>query len=113
MPLCEVHPNTINGIRKRYAAAYQYDDHDNRETHGDVDDSPCDADTLKHAEPDEEPHESTPSNCLADEYCAWILGIGSNSAAACVAGDWVNVCDRILLVKFLSAARPRERTREG
>ena len=113
VPLGEIHSDAVDRVWKRHAAADENDDHDNRQAHGDVDDAPRQAHAPEHAEPDEEPHESTPPDRLADKARARILRVARHRAAAGISGDWIHVSNGILHVKLLSAPSPRQWAREG
>lgn len=82
--------------------------HDDGESHGEIDNATCGTDTLDHAEPDEEPHEGAPANSFAHKSRLRVAHIVRGS------GSWdrVRVCNDIDHVEIATAPCPGKRTLE-
>lgn len=107
VPLAKVVLDTGTGIGERGGPAENDDDHDNWETHCEVDDPSGRSNALEHAEPNKHPHKCTPANSLADKSSTRVVNVARPGGH-----DRINIGDDILHVKLLSATAPRQRALE-
>lgn len=109
VPLAEIVLDATAGIGERGSTADQDDEHDDWQTHGEVDDSASGADALDHAEPDAEPDEGAPADGLANETQLGVLDI----AGEVVWDDGIRVGNDIFHVKLTATTRPGQGAVEG
>merc|ERR1712054_372163 len=114
VPLGKVVADTDDGVVKRGGATEQDDEHDNGQTHGEVDGAARERDALEHAEPDAEPDKGGPADRLADHAAARVFSVADDVAGGVdLAGDGVLVGDDVHHVKVVAASVPGQRALEG
>lgn len=108
VPLGKVVGDAASRVLERGGAAEQDDEHDNGQTHSEVDGAARDADAAEHAQPDAEPDEDGPADRLADHAGGLVARVLDDAVAVHDGGDGLGVLDDILHVELIATAVPRE-----
>merc|ERR1712000_766887 len=108
VPLGKVVGDAASRVLERGGAAEQDDEHDNGQTHSEVDGAARDADAAEHAQPDAEPDEDGPADRLANHAGGLVARVLDDAVAVHDGGDGLGVLDDILHVELIATAVPRE-----